>query len=108
MPWLSEWVKALAAARTQPCSTRHFTRLRAQLPACTPARTAACTVACLRAHLHSSTHTCPPAPDARPRRWTGKKSSSVEGKKIDFITVGSRTSAYVPALQKLVAGTGLR
>ncbi|KAF5842509.1 Formamidopyrimidine-DNA glycosylase N-terminal domain-containing protein [Dunaliella salina] len=40
-------------------------------------------------------------------RWTGKQASSIDGKKIDFITVGSRTSAYVPALQKLVKGSGL-
>lgn len=34
-------------------------------------------------------------------RWTGQKASSVNGQKIDFVKVGSRTSAYVPALQKL-------
>ncbi|XP_010928321.1 formamidopyrimidine-DNA glycosylase isoform X2 [Elaeis guineensis] len=33
-------------------------------------------------------------------RW-GKKFGKVNGKKIDFITVGGRTSAYVPELQKL-------
>ncbi|XP_002969230.2 formamidopyrimidine-DNA glycosylase isoform X2 [Selaginella moellendorffii] len=32
-------------------------------------------------------------------RW-GKKPGSVNGKKIEFITVGGRTSAYVPELQK--------
>ena len=41
-------------------------------------------------------------------RWTGKQASSIDGKKIDFITVGSRTSAYVPSLQKIVKGSGLR
>ncbi|XP_058115630.1 formamidopyrimidine-DNA glycosylase isoform X4 [Magnolia sinica] len=33
-------------------------------------------------------------------RW-GKKAGKVNGKKIDFITVGGRTSAFVPELQKL-------
>ncbi|XP_073002450.1 formamidopyrimidine-DNA glycosylase isoform X2 [Typha latifolia] len=33
-------------------------------------------------------------------RW-GKKSGKVNGKKIEFITVGGRTTAYVPELQKL-------
>ncbi|XP_020270638.1 formamidopyrimidine-DNA glycosylase isoform X2 [Asparagus officinalis] len=33
-------------------------------------------------------------------RW-GKKSGKVNGKKVDFITAGGRTSAYVPELQKL-------
>ncbi|XP_009338524.2 formamidopyrimidine-DNA glycosylase isoform X2 [Pyrus x bretschneideri] len=33
-------------------------------------------------------------------RW-GKKPGKVDGKKIEFITVGSRTSAFVPELQKL-------
>ncbi|XP_074275899.1 formamidopyrimidine-DNA glycosylase isoform X2 [Silene latifolia] len=33
-------------------------------------------------------------------RW-GKKPGNVEGMKIDFISVGGRTSAYVPELQKL-------
>ncbi|XP_010250227.1 PREDICTED: formamidopyrimidine-DNA glycosylase isoform X2 [Nelumbo nucifera] len=33
-------------------------------------------------------------------RW-GKKSGKVNGKKIDFITAGGRTTAYVPELQKL-------
>ncbi|XP_039045855.1 formamidopyrimidine-DNA glycosylase isoform X2 [Hibiscus syriacus] len=33
-------------------------------------------------------------------RW-GKKSGNIKGKKIDFITAGGRTSAYVPELQKL-------
>ena len=34
-------------------------------------------------------------------RWTGKKASQdAHGNRIDFITVGSRTSAFVPALQK--------
>ncbi|XP_038984107.1 formamidopyrimidine-DNA glycosylase isoform X1 [Phoenix dactylifera] len=33
-------------------------------------------------------------------RW-GKKFGKVNGKKIDFITAGGRTSAYVPELQKL-------
>lgn len=38
-------------------------------------------------------------------RWTGKKASSINGHKIDFVTVGSRTSAFVPALQKVVGGS---
>ncbi|XP_020868691.1 formamidopyrimidine-DNA glycosylase isoform X2 [Arabidopsis lyrata subsp. lyrata] len=33
-------------------------------------------------------------------RW-GKKAGKVNGKKIDFITAGGRTTAYVPELQKL-------
>ncbi|XP_043722701.1 formamidopyrimidine-DNA glycosylase isoform X3 [Telopea speciosissima] len=33
-------------------------------------------------------------------RW-GKRSGKVNGKKIDFITAGGRTTAYVPELQKL-------
>ncbi|XP_034208491.1 formamidopyrimidine-DNA glycosylase isoform X5 [Prunus dulcis] len=33
-------------------------------------------------------------------RW-GKKPGKVNGRKIDFITVGGRTTAYVPELQKL-------
>ncbi|CAG9467197.1 unnamed protein product [Pedinophyceae sp. YPF-701] len=34
-------------------------------------------------------------------RWTGKKASNdYHGNKIEFITVGGRTSAYVPKLQK--------
>ncbi|XP_042489843.1 formamidopyrimidine-DNA glycosylase isoform X3 [Macadamia integrifolia] len=33
-------------------------------------------------------------------RW-GKRSGKVDGKKIDFITAGGRTTAYVPELQKL-------
>ncbi|XP_057533973.1 formamidopyrimidine-DNA glycosylase isoform X2 [Amaranthus tricolor] len=33
-------------------------------------------------------------------RW-GKKPGKVDGKKIDFVTVGGRTTAYVPELQKL-------
>ncbi|XP_022575142.2 formamidopyrimidine-DNA glycosylase isoform X2 [Brassica napus] len=33
-------------------------------------------------------------------RW-GKKPGNVNGKKIDFITAGGRTTAYVPELQKL-------
>ncbi|BFG24720.1 hypothetical protein CerSpe_109930 [Prunus speciosa] len=41
-----------------------------------------------------------------PREWLfhfrwGKKPGKVNGRKIDFITVGSRTTAYVPELQKL-------
>ncbi|KAF6254681.1 Formamidopyrimidine-DNA glycosylase H2TH domain-containing protein [Scenedesmus sp. NREL 46B-D3] len=36
-------------------------------------------------------------------RW-GKKAGSLAGHKIDHITVGSRTSCYVPALQKLIGG----
>ncbi|XP_050135864.1 formamidopyrimidine-DNA glycosylase isoform X2 [Malus sylvestris] len=41
-----------------------------------------------------------------PREWLfhfrwGKKPGKVNGKKIEFITVGSRTSAFVPELQKL-------
>ena len=36
-------------------------------------------------------------------RWTGKRTGgSVGGHAIDFVTVGSRTSAFVPALQKLL------
>jgi hypothetical protein len=34
-------------------------------------------------------------------RW-GKKAGTLQGHKLDHITVGSRTSCYVPALQKLV------
>lgn len=34
-------------------------------------------------------------------RW-GKKPGKVDGKKIEFITAGGRTTAYVPQLQKLV------
>uniref|UniRef100_A0A7C9DK63 Formamidopyrimidine-DNA glycosylase catalytic domain-containing protein n=1 Tax=Opuntia streptacantha TaxID=393608 RepID=A0A7C9DK63_OPUST len=33
-------------------------------------------------------------------RW-GKKPGNVDGKKVDFINVGGRTTAYVPELQKL-------
>ena len=33
-------------------------------------------------------------------RWTGKKASKVNGKAIKFITVGSRTTAFVPSVQK--------
>nr|XP_011467064.1 PREDICTED: formamidopyrimidine-DNA glycosylase isoform X2 [Fragaria vesca subsp. vesca] len=33
-------------------------------------------------------------------RW-GKRAGKINGKKIDFITVGGRTSAFVPELQKL-------
>merc|ERR1712241_1584249 len=33
-------------------------------------------------------------------RWTGKKASKVEGKAVKFITVGSRTTAFCPTLQK--------
>uniref|UniRef100_A0A383VM22 Formamidopyrimidine-DNA glycosylase catalytic domain-containing protein n=1 Tax=Tetradesmus obliquus TaxID=3088 RepID=A0A383VM22_TETOB len=36
-------------------------------------------------------------------RW-GKKAGTLAGHKIDHITVGSRTSCYVPALQKLIGG----
>jgi formamidopyrimidine-DNA glycosylase len=40
-------------------------------------------------------------------RWTGKKASSVGGRPLAFITVGGRTSAFVPSLQKLEgAGDG--
>lgn len=39
-------------------------------------------------------------------RW-GKKAGSLLGHKLDHITVGSRTSCYVPALQKLVGGSTL-
>ncbi|KAF8658521.1 hypothetical protein HU200_058978 [Digitaria exilis] len=35
-------------------------------------------------------------------RW-GKKPGTVNGKKIEFITAGGRTTAYVPQLQKLTA-----
>ncbi|MEW5301934.1 MAG: hypothetical protein WDW36_004758 [Sanguina aurantia] len=35
-------------------------------------------------------------------RWTGKKASTCNGLDLDFVKVGSRTSAYVPALQQLV------
>jgi hypothetical protein len=34
-------------------------------------------------------------------RWTGKKASSINGHCIEFINAGGRTTAYVPALQKL-------
>ena len=34
-------------------------------------------------------------------RWTGKKESSIDGRAISFVTVGSRTSAFVPSLQKV-------
>ncbi|XP_039142173.1 LOW QUALITY PROTEIN: formamidopyrimidine-DNA glycosylase [Dioscorea cayenensis subsp. rotundata] len=34
-------------------------------------------------------------------RW-GKKSGKLNGKKIDFVTAGGRTSAFVPELQKLI------
>jgi hypothetical protein len=34
-------------------------------------------------------------------RW-GKKAGTLLGHKLDHITVGSRTSCYVPAVQKLV------
>jgi len=32
-------------------------------------------------------------------RWTGKRSSSIDGRAISFVTVGGRTSAFVPSLQ---------
>ncbi|GFR41350.1 hypothetical protein Agub_g1963, partial [Astrephomene gubernaculifera] len=39
-------------------------------------------------------------------RWTNKRASkSADGHPIEFVTVGSRTSAFVPALQKLKGGT---
>ena len=34
-------------------------------------------------------------------RWTGKKAASIGGKEIQFVTVGSRTSAFVPQLQQI-------
>ncbi|KXS21693.1 hypothetical protein M427DRAFT_93162 [Gonapodya prolifera JEL478] len=34
-------------------------------------------------------------------RWTNKKASEVDGMRIEFATVGGRTSAFVPQLQKL-------
>mmetsp|Transcript_18372 Transcript_18372/g.39500 ORF Transcript_18372/g.39500 Transcript_18372/m.39500 type:complete len:570 (-) Transcript_18372:261-1970(-) len=39
-------------------------------------------------------------------RWTNKRASSINGMPISFVTVGSRTSAFVPALQKLRRSTG--
>ncbi|KXZ42162.1 hypothetical protein GPECTOR_192g308 [Gonium pectorale] len=39
-------------------------------------------------------------------RWTNKRASSIGGKAIHFVTVGSRTSAFVPAVQKLRGGGG--
>ncbi len=40
-------------------------------------------------------------------RWTGKKASKdAHGNHVEFVTVGSRTSAFVPALQKLKGGDG--
>ncbi|KAL6765068.1 Formamidopyrimidine-DNA glycosylase N-terminal domain-containing protein [Haematococcus lacustris] len=41
-------------------------------------------------------------------RWTGKRASMCNGKPVEFVTVGSRTSAFVPALQRIITGTGLR
>ncbi|XP_031384477.1 formamidopyrimidine-DNA glycosylase isoform X2 [Punica granatum] len=38
-------------------------------------------------------------------RW-GKKPGKANGRRIDFITAGGRTTAYVPALQKLSGGAG--
>ena len=36
------------------------------------------------------------------RRWTNKKASQdASGRAIHFVTVGSRTSAFVPAVQQL-------
>jgi hypothetical protein len=64
----------------------------------------------LRSRLPTSVAPPRTASEQRPAlpagcRWTGKKASSdAGGRKIDFITVGSRTSAYVPELQKLVGG----
>lgn len=50
-----------------------------------------------RVYIHSHLITLSP-----PCRWTGKKASSLpSGHKIDFVTVGSRTSAFVPVLQRL-------
>ncbi len=40
-------------------------------------------------------------------RWTNKKASKdASGRAISFVTVGSRTSAFVPAVQKLKAASG--
>ncbi|KAJ9527092.1 hypothetical protein QJQ45_025185 [Haematococcus lacustris] len=39
--------------------------------------------------------------------WTGKRASMCNGKPVEFVTVGSRTSAFVPALQRIITGTGL-
>jgi len=39
-------------------------------------------------------------------RWSGRKASYVGGRPLAFVTVGGRTSAYVPELQKLEAGGG--
>lgn len=36
-------------------------------------------------------------------RWTGKKASSINGGRIEFLTVGGRTSAFVPSVQRLVS-----
>ncbi|KAJ9526568.1 hypothetical protein QJQ45_017668, partial [Haematococcus lacustris] len=45
----------------------------------------------------------------RPRTgwWTGKRASMCNGKPVEFVTVGSRTSAFVPSLQRIITGTGL-
>ncbi|XP_011073394.1 formamidopyrimidine-DNA glycosylase isoform X3 [Sesamum indicum] len=40
-------------------------------------------------------------------RW-GKKPGKVNGKKIEFITAGSRTTAYVPELQKLTGNQAVK
>ncbi|GFH14858.1 H2TH domain-containing protein, partial [Haematococcus lacustris] len=40
-------------------------------------------------------------------RWTGKRASMCNGKPVEFVTVGSRTSAFVPSLQRIITGTGL-
>lgn len=40
------------------------------------------------------------------RRWTNKKPGSINGHTIEFVTVGSRTSAFVPAVQKLAESNG--
>lgn len=40
-------------------------------------------------------------------RWTGKKATTLpSGHKVDFVKAGGRTSAYVPALQKLTGKPG--
>lgn len=68
--------------------------------------------------LHTHRRTCAAdmalRPSNSPRRapcyaprWTGKKASKdAHGNHIEFVTVGSRTSAFVPALQKLQGGAG--
>jgi hypothetical protein len=47
----------------------------------------------------------PAAPPNQPR-WTNGKPGTIQGKKTAILTVGGRTSAYVPELQKMVKGGG--